>query len=144
MSDVSLTLLRDVTSDYANNKANQFKVKLSPSLFLPGSGWEVSIAIVPKMSLFKDLQSQRVNLIELWYKAEESGESDGWKKDYLSPADLRRWEKAGACHDGVDCFNSLRPWSTFSPTVNTLSCYILINFNNNDKQIGVDTLCLLK
>ena len=55
MSDVSLTLLSDVTSDYANNKENQFKFKLSPSLFLPGSGWEVSIAIFPKMSLFKDL-----------------------------------------------------------------------------------------
>ena len=55
MTDVSLTLLSNVTSDYANNKANQFKVKLSPSLFLPESGWKVSIAILPKMSLFKDL-----------------------------------------------------------------------------------------
>ena len=50
------------------------------------------------------------------------------KKDYLSPADLRQWEKAGACHGGVDCFNSLKPWSSFSPTVNMLSCCILINF----------------
>ena len=87
---------------------------------------------------------QSVNLIELWYEAEKSGQSDGWKKDYLSPADLRQWEKAGACHDGVDCFNSLKPWSTFSLTVNMLSCYIVINFNNNDKHIGVYTLCLLK
>ena len=87
---------------------------------------------------------ESVNLIELWYDAETSGQSDVWKKDYLSPADLRQWEKAGACHDGVDCFNSLKPWSTFSPTVNMLSCYISINFNNNDKQIGVHSLCLLK
>ena len=54
MTDRFLTLLSDVTSDYANN---QFKVKLSLSLYLPGSGWKVSIAyaILPKMSLFKDL-----------------------------------------------------------------------------------------
>ena len=87
---------------------------------------------------------QRLILIELWYEAEKSGQSDGWKKDYLSPADLRQWEKGGACHDGVDCFNSLKPWSTFSLAVNMSSCYILINFNNNDKHIGVHTLCLLK
>ena len=43
---------------------------------------------------------QRLILIELWYEAEKSGQSDGWKKDYLSPADLRQGEKAGACHDG--------------------------------------------
>ena len=54
MTDLFLTLLSDVTSDYANK---QFKVKLSLSLYLPGSGWKVSIAyaILPKMSLFKDL-----------------------------------------------------------------------------------------
>ena len=44
MADVYLTLVSDVTSDYANNEANHFKVTLSPSLFLPGSGWKVSIA----------------------------------------------------------------------------------------------------
>ena len=32
MSNVYLTLLSDVTSDYANNEANHFKVKLNPSL----------------------------------------------------------------------------------------------------------------
>ena len=57
MTDLFLTLLSDVTCDYADNEANQFKVKLSLSLYLPGSGWKVSIAyaILPKMSLFKDL-----------------------------------------------------------------------------------------
>ena len=55
MTDLFLTLLSDVTSDYANNETNQFKVKLSPSLYLPGSGWKVSIAyaMLPKISLFK-------------------------------------------------------------------------------------------
>ena len=54
MSNIYLTLLSDVTSDYANNVANQFKIK--PSLTLSGTGWKVSIAsaILPKMSLFKD------------------------------------------------------------------------------------------
>ena len=109
MSNVHLTLLSDVTSDYANNEANHFKVKLNPSLKLPESGWKVAIAyaVLPKMAVFKHLQSQSVNLIELWYEAEIPGQSDVWKKDYLSPAELRQWEKAGACHDGVDFFNSL-------------------------------------
>ena len=55
MTDLFLTLLSDVTSDYANNEANQFKVKRSPSLYLPGSGWKVSIAyaMLRKISLFK-------------------------------------------------------------------------------------------
>ena len=66
MSDVFLTLLSDVTSDYTNNEGNQFKVKLNPSLMLPGTRWKVSIAyaVLPKMSLFRQLQSESVNLIE--------------------------------------------------------------------------------
>ena len=110
MSVVFLTLLSDVTSDYANNEGNQFKVKLNPSLMLPGTRWKVSIAyaVLPKMSLFRHLQNESVNLIELWYEAEKSGQSDVWEKGYFSAADLRRWEKAGACHEGVDFFNNLR------------------------------------
>ena len=71
MSNVYLTLLSDVTSDYSSNVANTFKVK--PKLRLPGAGWKVSIvsAILPKMSLFKELQSQNVNLMELWGKTEK-------------------------------------------------------------------------
>lgn len=66
MSNVYLTLVSDVTKKYASNVANQFKVK--PQLRSPGEGWKVSVAgaILPKMSLFKDLQSANVNLIELW------------------------------------------------------------------------------
>ena len=45
MTDLFLTLLSDITSDYTNNETNQFKVKLSPSLYLPGSGWKVSICL---------------------------------------------------------------------------------------------------
>lgn len=44
MSDVYLTLLSDVSSDYANIEASHFKVKLAPSLYLQGTGWKVSIA----------------------------------------------------------------------------------------------------
>ena len=57
MTDLFLTLLSDVTSDYANNEANQFKVKQSHSLYLLGSGWKVSIpyAMLPKMSLIQRL-----------------------------------------------------------------------------------------
>jgi len=61
MSTIYLTLVSDVTSDYASNVANQFKVK--PNLRLHGEGWKVSIAsaILPKMTLFKNLQSANVN-----------------------------------------------------------------------------------
>ena len=66
MSNFYLTLVSDVTQKYTSNVANQFKVK--PQLRLPGEGWRVSIisAMLPKMSLFKDLQSENVNVIELW------------------------------------------------------------------------------
>lgn len=55
MSNIYLTLVSDVTSDYASNVANQFEVKLG--LRLSGTRWKVSIAsaILPKMALFKDL-----------------------------------------------------------------------------------------
>lgn len=68
MSDVYLTLLSDPTSEYAQNVGNHFKVRLSKSLVLPGQGWQVSIAtaILPKMSLLKDLQSSSINLFEIW------------------------------------------------------------------------------
>ena len=42
MSNIYLTLVSEVTSDYASNVANEFKVK--PNLRLHGEGWKVSIA----------------------------------------------------------------------------------------------------
>ena len=60
--------------------------------------------MLPKMSLFKGLQSQSVNLMELRYETEKSGQSDVYKKGYCSAADLSRWEKAGTCRDGVYFF----------------------------------------
>ena len=62
----------------------------------------IASALLPKMALFKDLQSANVNLIELWYEAEKAGQSDVWKKGHIHATDLREWEKAGACHEGVD------------------------------------------
>ena len=86
---------------------------------------------------------QSVNLIELWYKAEKSGQSDVWKK----AISVRRIYPGGRKQGHVAMgwiFQFPQTLVNFSPTVNMLSCYILINFNNNDKQIGVHTLCLLK
>ena len=40
----------------------------------------IASALLPKMALFKDLESANVNLIELWYEAEKAGQSDVWKK----------------------------------------------------------------
>ena len=103
-----LTLMSDVTSDYMSNVANQFKVK--PNITLHGEGWKVSIAsaILPKMALFKNLQSANVNLIELWAETEKAGQSAVWQKGYVNAGDLREWEKAGACHEGVDFFNTVK------------------------------------
>ena len=44
----------------------------------------IASAILPKMSLFKDVQNANVNLIELWYEAEKAGQSDVWKKGHFS------------------------------------------------------------
>ena len=54
-------LVSDVTTNNASNVANQFKVKTG--LRLHGEGWKVSIvsAMLPKMSLFKDLQSDSLD-----------------------------------------------------------------------------------
>ena len=108
MSNIYLTLVSDVTQTYVSNVANQFKVK--PGLRLHGEGWKVSIAsaILPKMSLFKDLQSADVNLMELWAETEKANQSGVSQKGYISASDLREWEKAGACHEGVDFFNTVK------------------------------------
>jgi len=108
MSNIYLTLVSDVTKDYASNVVNQFKVK--PNLRLHGEGWKVSIAsaMLPKMSSFKPLQSADVNLIELYSKTEKAGQSNVWKNGYFKSSDLRVWEKVGACREGVDFFNTVK------------------------------------
>lgn len=60
------------------------------------------------MSLFKDFQSKSLNLIELWYEAEKSGQSPAYKKRLLQCCGFTSVEKAGACREGVDFFNSLK------------------------------------
>lgn len=61
----------------------------------------IALALLPKMALFKDLQSDNVNLIELWHEAEKAGQSDVWKKGHIHATNLREREKAGACHEEV-------------------------------------------
>ena len=108
MSNIYLTLVSDVTKDYTGNVANRFKVK--PQFMLPGQGWKVWIAsaILPKMALFKNLQSANVNLMELWAETEKAGQSDVLQNGYVNADDLREWEKAGACHEGLDFFNTVK------------------------------------
>ena len=66
--------MSDITKNYTSNVANQFKVK--PNLRLQREGWKVSIigAILPKMSLFKDLQSETNNLIDFYHEVEGIGQ----------------------------------------------------------------------
>ena len=108
MSNVYLTLVSDVTADYDGNVANKFKMK--PQLRLPGEGWKVSIvsAILPRMALFKDLQSTDVNLMELWAKTEKRGQSDVWQNGYFKSTDLREWEKAYTCSTADEFFNAVK------------------------------------
>ena len=108
MSNVYLTLVSDVSADYAGNVANKFKVK--PQLRLHGEGWKVSIgsAILPKMALLKNLQSAGVNVMELWGETEKQGQSDIWQNGYVKASDLREWEKAGTCSTAEEFFNSVK------------------------------------
>jgi len=46
--------------------------------------------------------------MEFHAKAEKAGQPDGWKKGYFYSGDLREWEKAGGCRDGVDFFNTVK------------------------------------
>ena len=104
MKDIYVTLVSDVTADYSANVANQFKIK--PKLRLPGEGWKVSIqsAILPRMALFKDLQTETWNLIELWYDA-----SDGHrKKTWLHGLDLKFLENLYKCRTGIDFMNEIK------------------------------------
>ena len=106
MKDVYVTLVSDVTSDYSANVANHFKIK--PELRLPGEGWKVSIqsAILPRMTLFKDLQKETsFNLIEIRYKV--NGVT-AVQKTYFAGVDLKNLESYFGCDNGVDFMNTIK------------------------------------
>jgi len=108
MSNIYLTFVSDVTKDYASNVANTFKVK--PNLRLHGDRWKVSIAsaMLPKMALFKSLQSMDQNLMEMYAKAEKVDNPPGMKKGYVYSGNLREWEKAGVARNGVEFLNLVK------------------------------------
>ena len=99
------TLTSDVTSDYSGNVANTFKVKLG--LRLPGDGWKVSIhsAIVPKMALFKDLQTITEPLMTVSGKSFKNGAPNKWVKGELNGSHIKDWEKTTASSNVYDFFN---------------------------------------
>ena len=106
MKNVYLTLVSDVTADYAANVANKFKIK--PELRLPGEGWKVSIvsAILPKMALFKELQSERANnLMEIGYKVEGIAQK---QFTFLAGIDLIVLQSLFKCRNGVDFMNEVK------------------------------------
>ena len=106
MKDVYLTLVSDVTSDYSGNVANKFKVK--SKLRLPGEGWKVSIqsAILPRMCLFKEMQSEGgTPLVEMYYKVEGvSPNPNGW----MNGNDVRILESLYKCRTGVEFLNEMK------------------------------------
>ena len=109
MSNVYLTLVSDVSADYAGNVANKFKVK--PQLRLHGEGWKVSVvsAILPKMALFKNLQSETKNLMEFWLDIEGVANlGERRKKGYVHANDLKALEKEHKCRTGVDFMNEVK------------------------------------
>ena len=105
MFHVYETLTSDVTSDFSGNVANKFKVK--PGLNLPGLRWKVSIhsAVLPKMALFKDFQSETKNLIEMYYKV-EGVVTQG--KSWIHGSDIRFMESLNKCRTGVDFMNEVK------------------------------------
>ena len=46
--------------------------------------------------------------MELWSETEKAGQCDVWQNGYFNADDLRKWEKAGASHEGVDSFNTVK------------------------------------
>lgn len=108
MLHVYRTLVSDVTSDYSSNVANQFKVKLD--LTLPGRRWQVSIAsaIVPRMALFHDLQSESLSLMELWGNIDGVSGHQGRKAGFVAANDLKAFEKDYKCTTGVEWMNDMK------------------------------------
>ena len=108
MWHVYRTTTSNVTASYKNNVANTFKVNLG--LRLPGKGWKVSIvsAMLPKMALFKDMQDESVNLMELWAKTEHASNSDKWKKGKVKASNLKAWEKSESCGTAEEFFNCVK------------------------------------
>ena len=107
MSNVYLTLVSDVTSDYSGNVANKFKVK--PQLRLPGEGWKVSIqsAILPKMALFKDMQSENVSVVTTYGKTEKTGGIDNWSYGWFKTGIFKAWEENHLATSAEDFFNRM-------------------------------------
>ena len=107
MSNIYLTLVSDVTAAYGGNVANRFKMK--PQLRLPGEGWKVSIvsAILPRMALFKELQSEK-NLIEMWYDVEGGIGSQRRLKTWIEGTDIQYLESLYKCRTGVDFMNEVK------------------------------------
>ena len=103
-----LTLVSDVTSDYASNVANKFKVKTG--LRLHGEGWKVSIvsAMLPKMALFKDLQDVNADLIVVYGKSEKRGQTDQFTKGNVEASYLRTWETADIGSTAQDFFHAVK------------------------------------
>ena len=108
MSNIYLTLVSDVTQNYLSNVANQFKVK--PGLRLHGEGWKVSIvsAILPKMSLFKDLQSETNDLIQIWFDVDGLNSLEKRKKGHVNANDLKAMEKENKCRTGIEFMNEVK------------------------------------
>ena len=110
MSNVYLTLVSDVTKNYKSNVANQFKVK--PQLRLHGEGWKVSVAgaILPPMSLFKDLQSETDNLMQIWFDVDGVSPNlhRNRKKGYAHGNDLKAMEKENKCRTEIEFMNEVK------------------------------------
>ena len=108
MSNIYLTLVSDVTQNYVSNVANQFKVK--PGLRLHGEGWKVSIvgAILPKMSLFKDLHSATKDLMQIWFDVDGEQPLNKREVGFVIAKDLKAMEKENKCRTGIEFMNEVK------------------------------------
>ena len=108
MFHVYKTLTSDVTNAYAGNVASKFEVKLG--LKLPGTAWKVSIvsAMLPRMALFKDLQNETKNLIEMWYDVDGISDSSKRKHAWFHANDLKFLERTYKGQTGIDFMNEVK------------------------------------
>ena len=65
-------------------------------------------AMLPKMSLFKDLQSENNHLMEIWYDLDGQQPLNKRKVGFVIAKDLKAMEKENKCRTGIEFMNEVK------------------------------------
>ena len=60
------------------------------------------------MSLFKDLQSETNDLIQIWFDVDGLNTLEKRKKGYVNANDLKAMEKENKCRTGIEFMNEVK------------------------------------